>query len=538
MDRPTELDHTLARLMRGGAIRPAIDGAPDSFLLALHSLELVWLSDFDAAARCAARAVADARDPDARALARAAASIAKACCTDLEITATLNDPLSAALADPAPLTAALARPVWALLAEGALAGARLDLATPLLARMRATDGELFGVVRHPFAVFICALEARASMFRGDVSQARVHADAGIAAAEGAVPTLFARGCAALVAGSADERARTRALIAEVERSDVPIVDAVTRGCRVLAAFAAIAIGEHGRASRLIVLAGGDEDLSHLRIIDRAWGFEMLVAEAASRGDARGAARWHERAQVLARHPMATASLDRMASHRALLDGSFDTAIAVSERSARDARRQQRGVEAIEAEILLARSRIAAHRSGDAARALTDLAASALDSGHRSARRAAGRELRRIGRRLPPAAPGWAGLSTREQEVAALLARGLSNAQIARAMFVSEATVRVHVSRILRTLGVPTRSAIGAADPSPSAAKSLPPLTRRQRAVAELIATGATNKHIAAKLGIGVPTVEKHVAAVFARWGVGSRAEVARLVRQEPPTTAA
>ena len=42
------------------------------------------------------------------------------------------------------------------------------------------------------------------------------------------------------------------------------------------------------------------------------------------------------------------------------------------------------------------------------------------------------------------------------------------------------------------------AAIGAADPSPPAAKSLPPLTRRQRAVAELIATGATNKHIAAK----------------------------------------
>lgn len=546
MERLTLLDRTLARVMCGGAVgsvsQPDDDADGDAFAVALRSLELTWVSEFEAGAVYAARALAHAADPDARALARASASISLACCVDPSLTGALyahgGDPLVAALSDAAPLTPSLARALLALLAEGALARARLDLATTFLARLAETPEELFGVARHPFAVFICALEARASVFRGDVLRARSHIEAGIQAADAPVPTAFARACAALVAGAADERATTRALIAEVERGEVAIVDAVTRGCRVLAAFAATAIGEHARATRLILVAGGDEDLSRLRIIDRAWGFEMLVAEAASRGDAASATHWYARAQVLDQQPMAAASLDRMSSRLALMDGRFEAAIADSQRSASHARSQQRGIEATEAEILLARSRIAAHRGGDAARALTGLAASALESGHRSAHRAAGRELRRIGRRLPPVTPGWAGLSPREQEVALLLARGRSNAQIAREIFVAESTVRVHVSRILHTLGVSTRSAVDAEDRTPAPAGPLPPLTQRQYDVAALIATGSTNKRIADELGISVATVEKHVSAVFARWNVGSRAEVARLVRRTPAPPAA
>ncbi len=49
------------------------------------------------------------------------------------------------------------------------------------------------------------------------------------------------------------------------------------------------------------------------------------------------------------------------------------------------------------------------------------------------------------------------LTRREQEVLALLARGDSNRQIARALFVSERTVAVHVSHILNKLGVRNRT---------------------------------------------------------------------------------
>jgi DNA-binding NarL/FixJ family response regulator len=49
------------------------------------------------------------------------------------------------------------------------------------------------------------------------------------------------------------------------------------------------------------------------------------------------------------------------------------------------------------------------------------------------------------------------LTAREQEVLALLAHGMSNAQIAQTLFISEKTAGHHVSRILSKLGVRNRA---------------------------------------------------------------------------------
>ena len=67
-----------------------------------------------------------------------------------------------------------------------------------------------------------------------------------------------------------------------------------------------------------------------------------------------------------------------------------------------------------------------------------------------------RLLERFARPSSSSAVAASEVSTRESEVARLVARGLSNAEIAAQLFLSEATVKTYVSRLLTRLGLRDR----------------------------------------------------------------------------------
>jgi DNA-binding NarL/FixJ family response regulator len=424
-----------------------------------------------------------------------------------------------------------------LIVESALACARLAEAVALAQRfaVESVGVNQFLVVDgrpHPYADVMTICRIRLLAFTGRIDEARALT---IAQADLQTPSsaLLRDATDCLVLGNAADRSGVRRLAARLEAELPSPDDYLSSGCYLLVAFGLIAVGDVADAARLTLIAGRGPELDSLNIIDRVLGLELLTAAATAAGDLDSAEAWRALAEPMLGSPIANSTVERLISRVELLAGRPESAAAWAESAVADARAQGRAVEAAEGEIVLSRARIALAESGAATRGLEEMVARSDDAGHAAARVSAARELRAIGRRLRPA-PGseWAGLSERERDVALMLAEGLSNREIASDLFVSEHTVRAHVSRVLAAFGTPSRTTVAvhlAERPGDDPLPDLPELTAQQQRVADLIATGLANPAIATELGVSVRTVEKHVGDVLRRWSLRSRVGIARAV---------
>ncbi len=309
---------------------------------------------------------------------------------------------------------------------------------------------------------------------------------------------------------------------------------VYAGSYVLAAFGANALGMLAEAAALVLHGGGGPDLPRLQLVDRIYGFEILVEAALADNDVASALTWSEKAQSLPvdSHHMAGATLDRIAARVAAASSDHESGIRASARAAVMAAVVGGDLEVMRARIMEASARAAA---GDRPRGIAELeeAARRADStGAAAVKHWAERVLAIHGHRLRNVPGlGWDTLTPTQKIIARLAAAGLRNREIAEALYVSDKTVESHVAAVLAALGTKNRVGIGRelqgdeVDPLFAAR-----VTPRQRDVALLVAGGQSNVAIARSLGISEKTVEKHVGDLFDRLGVRSRSALAAHVR--------
>jgi DNA-binding NarL/FixJ family response regulator len=523
----------------------------DPWFLGLGAFVLFVALDYAGALALGDRALvatgSDVRaDPDAVLLARAARGLASSGLRTVplgeanswEETAPGLTPTGDPLADAAAQLDALdadadtAHFVRYLVAEAMLACGRLDAAAAVVARsgpvppfLRDADGR-----DHDYWAMFHVMRARLFAFRALIPEASAELAAIPDARRPPIMALVIAGTETLVRGNAAARGEVRALADRLELARPRPVDYFSVGCYLLVAFGLSAVGDVRRSARLALFAG-TSTLEMLSIVDRGLALELLVASAADEGDLDAAEAWRERADVLIDDPIASSSVSRLIARVDLLAGRPASALPWADRAVELAEREGRIVELLGAQALVAGARAALAGPPPGPRADPDsTAVKGLSS----------RELRASGRRLRPT-PGsdWQGLSLRERDIALMVAEGLTNREIGQELFLSEHTVRAHVSRVLAAFGAASRFAVAArvAELFPASgfeAPAVDALTPRQAAVAERIAYGLGNAEIGRDLGLSVKTVEKHIGEIFRRWNVGSRVGIARIVRAHSP----
>ena len=219
----------------------------------------------------------------------------------------------------------------------------------------------------------------------------------------------------------------------------------------------------------LLRAGGGPEAPGLDDFNKVIYYEYLTAAEIAVGRIDDAAQWAARAEALGHPQLPTrVGFGLLAAARVTLaEGAARAAADLATRAAEAFARALDRYDAGRGHLLAGQ---AWRQAGDPERAKVQLGRAAdvfAACGARLAHEEAVRELRRAGARTArlslPSQPGVDAnrLTPRESEIAAMVAQGRSNREIAATLFLSARTVETHVSHILAKLGVNTRVAIAA-----------------------------------------------------------------------------
>jgi DNA-binding CsgD family transcriptional regulator len=165
------------------------------------------------------------------------------------------------------------------------------------------------------------------------------------------------------------------------------------------------------------------------------------------------------------YPMQEVRRARAQAAIAAAEGDVLTAASILEAMARSLRGEGLLDELLWAHLDLGRVLADSDRLASV-RAFTDAAALAEEVGATTQGRLAAQELRRLGvrawrRGVEAQGAGLAGLSSREVEIAGLVAGGLTNREVAQRLRISPRTVERHITNVLAKLGLRNRTELAA-----------------------------------------------------------------------------